>query len=398
MLTQHNGNTLSAARQRDRCYGCFRPRSDCFCDTIPAIDNSTDVLILQHRRERFHPFNTARIVRKALRNSHLLVGHPAQFSATRIPLHRRAGLLYPGDGATRLAALPVELRPDQLVILDGTWHHAKTMFRDIPWLRKLPQYQLAPDLPGRYRIRREPDAKSLSTLEAVVAALRCLEPATSGFDQLLKAFDTMVEQQVAHCYPKLAWRRNDRRQQIGSNIPRILAGDLACVVVAYGESSPGGRGSKRGTAAPIYWVAQRLGTNECFVSAIESETPLSASFLRHLNLGARDLATPLSREAFCRAWASFLRPADDLVVYHQSTDRLLKQVCCDERKALVLKSVRLKSAAASGTLEDRLASAGVTSDPPQHPGRAGQRLARAVAWVRYLNTLAVAGASRSDNT
>ncbi|WP_144057493.1 DTW domain-containing protein, partial [Novipirellula maiorica] len=35
-----------------RCYRCFRPADACFCEVIPAVDNLTDVLILQHRRER----------------------------------------------------------------------------------------------------------------------------------------------------------------------------------------------------------------------------------------------------------------------------------------------------------------------------------------------------------
>src|SRR5262249_38636030 len=48
----------SDALQKSRCYGCFRPQNDCFCAEIPTIDNKTHVLILQHMRERFHPFNT----------------------------------------------------------------------------------------------------------------------------------------------------------------------------------------------------------------------------------------------------------------------------------------------------------------------------------------------------
>ena len=64
--------------RQGRCYDCFRPHCDCFCAEIPRIDNQTEVLILQHKRERFHPFNTARIVRKALQHSNLLVGSTAE--------------------------------------------------------------------------------------------------------------------------------------------------------------------------------------------------------------------------------------------------------------------------------------------------------------------------------
>ncbi|QDU28118.1 DTW domain protein [Anatilimnocola aggregata] len=186
---------------RDRCYGCFRPVYDCFCAAIPTIDNTTEVLILQHRQERFHPFNTARIVRQALRNSALLIDRPRQL-ANRLKLKPGAVLLYPGPDAQLLTSDFAE-RPEQLVILDGTWHHAKTLMRDIPALQSLPRYQLAPSAPSRYRIRLEPSNEYLSTVEATVAALRVLEPQTSGLEQLLQAFDRMVEQQLfraGRCY------------------------------------------------------------------------------------------------------------------------------------------------------------------------------------------------------
>ena len=121
-----------------------------------------------------------------------------------LPILPGAVLLYPGKQSKLLTELSPMQRPTQLVILDGTWHHAKTLYRDIPQLHTLPQYRLAPATPGQYRIRLEPTATSLSTVEATVAALKFLEPETEGFEQLLGAFNLMVEQQLAHpnaqCY------------------------------------------------------------------------------------------------------------------------------------------------------------------------------------------------------
>src|SRR5438105_2867660 len=121
---------------RDRCYGCLRPKERCFCAAIPTIDNQTDVLILQHRRERFHPFNTARIVHKALRKSQLLADYTSNLTK-RLRLKPRAGLLYPGPTALLISELTSEQRPEQLVVLDGTWHQAKTLVREIPALQSL---------------------------------------------------------------------------------------------------------------------------------------------------------------------------------------------------------------------------------------------------------------------
>lgn len=180
-----------------RCYACFRPKDLCFCSSIPRIDNRTEVLILQHWRERFHPFNTARIVQRALLKSQLLADHTPNLEK-QLHLQPRAGLLYPGPSAWLVSDLAPEQHPAQLVILDGTWNQAKTLLRDLPALQALPRYRLAPTAPSRYRIRREPNISSLSTIEAAVAALRILEPETVGFDQLLRAFDTMIEVQLAH--------------------------------------------------------------------------------------------------------------------------------------------------------------------------------------------------------
>jgi DTW domain-containing protein YfiP len=183
-----------------RCYGCFRPAAQCICGAIPRIENRTDVLILQHRRERFHRFNTARIVHRALRHSQLLIDRVPGI-ARRLELKPGAGLLYPSPAARLISEVPPEERPRQLVIVDGTWHQAKTLVRDIPALQRLPQYRLDPAAPSRFRIRREPHASALSTVEATVAALRVLEPETAGLDGLLAAFEAMVEAQLARFTP-----------------------------------------------------------------------------------------------------------------------------------------------------------------------------------------------------
>ena len=127
---------------RRRCYECFRPVSLCFCEAIPRIDNRTDVLILQHVGERFHPFNTARIVQKALRRCRLIADHNRRFAAHHLPIQATAGLLYPRANAPSLTELPAAERPGQLVIIDGTWHQAKTIVRDVPQLQDLPCYRL----------------------------------------------------------------------------------------------------------------------------------------------------------------------------------------------------------------------------------------------------------------
>ena len=96
---------------RQRCYQCFRPVSLCFCETIPRIDNRTDVVILQHVGERRHAFNTARIVHQSLQNCHLIADHNQRLGAHDLPIHAGAGLLYPDSDARPLTELPAANRP-----------------------------------------------------------------------------------------------------------------------------------------------------------------------------------------------------------------------------------------------------------------------------------------------
>ena len=386
--------TESAVGQvhRDRCLGCFRPHRDCYCAAIPIIDNQTEVLILQHRRERFHPFNTARMVHRALRNSSLLVDHTPGLAA-RLALKPRAGLLYPGPGAELLAHLPVDQRPEQLVVIDGTWHHAKTLVRDISALHDLPRYRIAPAAPSRYRIRREPSAMLLSTVEATVAALRALEPETLGWDQLLGAFCSMVERQLAHPKHENGWRRNAARNRGGRNIPSALLGNLDHVVVAYGESIVDDHGRNAAARVPVYWTAQRLGTGERFTCAIQPPIPLQACILGHLELTEEHFADALPLNEVRAAWDVFQRPSDVLAVYNNSTARLLAQITNRSAACLVLKSVDFNPQRRYSTLDELVAAEGLAVAPAQHPGRAGKRLASVVALIGHLRVLKSCDAS-----
>lgn len=394
--------TISLARQTHttyanatRCLACFRPAGLCFCKSIPSIANQTHVLILQHRREASHPFNTARIVQHSLQRCQLFADHVANLSRRfdEIDLSPSVGLLYPGDDAQVLDESSRPEHLDQLVILDGTWHQAKNLVRDIPRLQTLPRYRLAPRSPGRYRIRREPNEHALSTLEATVSALQALEPDTTGLDLLLRAFDEMVDTQILRS--KSNWRRNKRRRPGASNVPRCLSGDLGNIVVAYGEHPRGGtrsNGRVCKNAVPIHWVGERMVSGETFRCGIETESEFDDEFLDRLRLSIGEIREAVPIDTFRARWADFLRPRDRVVVYHPSTARLLQNVQASFVPSLILKSVKLAPKCGSdppqsawrGTLEDFLLSRSIETHP-RGDSRASERLANAIALVHYLN-------------
>ena len=374
---------------RPRCYGCFRPVDRCFCDRIPTIDNKTDVLIIQHMRERFHPFNTARILRRSLLNSRLVVDHVNRLEAelSQLNLSNEVGLLYPGSGSILLEELESDERPKQLVILDGTWHHTKTLFRDIPQLQRLPKYRLAPTHPSRYGLRREPHVSFLSTLEATVAALRCLEPETLGFEELVAAFESMVENQLAHPKSEETLRRKIRiRPPI--SLPEVLKNNFDNIVVVYGESAPGIhepiKAKNKSNRAPVVWVAERLGTSERFERKIQPSIVLTKSFCDHLELSENDFAYAVSIDAFRREWESFLSPSDTLAYYYPNSPLLLDFIGGTVRPRIYLKSIQLHRVQKPGTLEEKLSALNVIPDTTHCDGRAGKRLSNTIAFIRYL--------------
>ena len=368
-----------------RCYCCFRPAGRCFCDRIPSISNRTDLLILQHARERRHAFNTARIVEQALDRCQLIHAFPRQFSARSLPIRDDAVLLYPSPGAANLEDFTAFDRPSQLVVIDGTWHHAKTMLRDVPALRKLPRVTFPAMSPSRFRIRREPTSVSLSTVEAVARALSILEPTTEGTSDLLAAFDAMVERQLGHPRMVTHWRKNARRRGDGLNLPKVLRTSCPNLVVAYGESF---REQRSGVSTLFYWVAERIDTGETFECKITASTPPSEKVLTHAKLSKVDFAGAVSPPTFRDRWMNFLRPADTVATYHQSPLRQLVAlgVRCD--KQVVLKSIRTGGVADHAIgLDERLVALGVAVDKSRFANRAGCRLANAVAFVNYLRAV-----------
>ena len=276
-----------------------------------------------------------------------MVGHNKDLNERfdPLPLSPKAGLLFPGEDAKILTELPASELPDELIVPDGTWHHVKTLMRDIPRLQTLPRFCLAPTNPSRYRIRREPHAHGLSTLEAVVAALQPIEPETTALNQLLNTFDRMIDSQIKQGTTN--WRANQRRRRGVPNVPRALTGDLKNIVVAYGEQEPGnppGSNPDHPTQPRLmYWTAIRPVTGERFQCAIDSPAFQNEAFMQRLRLSPQEVSERQSPEGFAKNWNAFLRPDDRLVVLHPSTATLLHKIQPDGQFPLILKAINVPS-------------------------------------------------------
>jgi DTW domain-containing protein YfiP len=77
------------------------------------------------------------------------------------------------------APLPTGEAPlEGLIVLDGTWSQAKTLWWRNAWLLKLARVGLVPREPSMYgKVRKEPRREWVSTLEAIGDVLPALGPA-----------------------------------------------------------------------------------------------------------------------------------------------------------------------------------------------------------------------------
>ena len=196
------------------CPKCQKKESLCICDLISPATTKLHVLILQHPQEPDKELGSARVANLALKNSTLRVGlsWPNLSKALGRPvIHGNWGVLFLGGKAEKsrikqaasnrvtIATKPgVVLDPSKvhlegIVVLDGTWAQAKTMWWRNPWLLKLKRLTLNPSRPSLYgRLRKEPRRECLSTIESVAEALEVLGEDASVCDGLRRHFAALL--------------------------------------------------------------------------------------------------------------------------------------------------------------------------------------------------------------
>jgi hypothetical protein len=336
------------------------------------VANRTSVLLVQHPRERFHPFNTARLLELCLSRVRVLVDHTGTLRRGERPLSLLPGaaLLYPGPTARDVSRLEAHERPTELVVIDGTWHQAHTLYRDIPGLSTLPHLTLPAGSHSEFQVRRQPAEHCLSTIEAVYRALAVLEPDTKHLDGLVALFRSMNEDQLGAARSAGRLRKRSRQR---CRLPRALAEDFHRLVVAYAETAPGMSGRLL-----VSLCAERLATGERF-DCVLRQTGVADAHLEPMGLLPSELGGGLSPAAFCERWAAFLHPDDVLGVWSHTTLDSLKRLRAAPERALVLKAAYRGLRAGRGGMDEIAALEGRGPVVETRPRRHG-RLANA-AWV-----------------
>jgi DTW domain-containing protein len=178
-----------------RCPACRLHRHLCICDRLITLPTRTRLVLLLHQLEIHKPTNTGRLALRCLPSSELALrgrldasadsgGRPGLPKAAIIdpaqppPWLARAVrpvLLFPDPDAVPLADFRDEGPPVTLVVPDGTWSQAVRARRRVAGLASIPCAVLPAGLVSTYRLRHEPRAGRLSTLEAIAHALGILE-------------------------------------------------------------------------------------------------------------------------------------------------------------------------------------------------------------------------------
>ena len=186
------------------CDTCHRPSVACVCDRITKYQTRRRILILQHPQEKDALLGSAQILIASLPKADLVIGlswrnlgHALRTEAVE---PNRWAVLFPDRDApanqvrTRAGVTVEPASLQGIIVLDGTWSKAKTLWWRNPWLNKLNRLNLAPAKPSIYgSLRAEPRRDFVSTLESVTAALTlCGEPPEIEAG-LARVFRTLVQ-------------------------------------------------------------------------------------------------------------------------------------------------------------------------------------------------------------
>ena len=205
---------IDAPAETPVCPHCAKPLTLCVCEAVGPVENRVAVLILQHPQEQDRLLGTARLAAQQLSNATFRIGlsWPSLAKALGAPAE-------PGDwavlhlGSTKPSDLPPgcevavldrkgAVLPDQdaalkgirgIVVFDGTWAQAKTLWWRNAWVLKAKRLALAPKRRSLYgELRREPRRESLSTIEAIGLALGAIEGKPEIDAGLREGFATML--------------------------------------------------------------------------------------------------------------------------------------------------------------------------------------------------------------
>jgi DTW domain-containing protein len=204
---------LSQFKGREFCWSCRQPGPACYCYRLKPFDPQIEFVVLIHKIEARRRIATGRMSSLLLKRSLLLEGDQFDSHAQVNALIARSDLfpvvLYPGrdsvDLSTASDAELARLTPAGkrllVFVIDGTWATARRTMRLSANLSRLPRICFSPRRESQFKVRKQPAAHCLSTLEAIHETIELLgesqgfDTASREHDHMLDIFSFMVERQ-----------------------------------------------------------------------------------------------------------------------------------------------------------------------------------------------------------
>ena len=212
-------------------------KASLFIKTIePLAACGIEVLVLQHPQEKREDLATVAILKKRLPDTIVKVG--LSWPSLKKILDRevdpnRWAVIYLGTQAESAKMLesktPISMSGkakklselEGIVVLDGSWREAKTLWWRNAWLLKLNRIVLNPLKPAIYNVlRKEPRRESVSTLEAVALVLAEIKKEAEIYDQLVTPLNDFIEKVGVNLKARHKGPRKDWRRRRGSNRSR----------------------------------------------------------------------------------------------------------------------------------------------------------------------------------
>lgn len=201
---------------RTLCGRCHLPTFSCYCSSLQSFNPKIQFVILIHPIEFQRRIATGRMSHLILEGSHFIKGQDYSNNMYVNQLiedsNNHSLILYPGISSVNLtdrsecqrASLFPSNKKITIFVIDGTWATARKMVRQSQNLQNLPRICFARAQPSNFRVRKQPAAHCVSTIEAIHETIELIGE-VCGFDtkdrihdRLLKAFNQMVEKQIEY--------------------------------------------------------------------------------------------------------------------------------------------------------------------------------------------------------
>ena len=197
----------------EKCEKCQKLQQSCICAEVKPQKTRLHVLILQHPQEPDHELGSALLTHLTLPNSTLKIGLSwRNLSAVLGQKEVTPGewaVLYLGSGvkneggarpnplqcvSQKGAPIPTPEGLRGIIVLDGSWSQAKTLWWRNAWLLKCRRIILTPQYKSLYKeLRKEPRRECLSTIESIAEVLELLGEKTEVSLHLRSLFATLLD-------------------------------------------------------------------------------------------------------------------------------------------------------------------------------------------------------------